>query len=113
MTKKSTWFLLTVLALAIGISGCETMPEETQQAETAPPAPTCLAAGAASDPNRLAQGAQLDSVEACMARIPCEASDSQRMLAEESCKAQFASEGRKHFDSLQQNKRDFGGPYAD
>ena len=114
MTKKSTCFLLTVLALVIGISGCETMPEEPQQAETAPPpAPTCLAAGAASDPNRLAQGAQLDSVEACMARIPCEASDSQRMLAEETCKAQFATEGRKDYDSLKKNKRDFGGPLAD
>ena len=113
MTKKSTFFLLTVLTLAIGISGCETMPEEPQQAETAPPAPTCLAAGAASDSNRLAQGARLDSVEACMARIPCEASDSQRMLAEESCKAQFAAESRKDFDALQKTKRDFGGPLAD
>lgn len=113
MTKKSTCFLLTVLALVIGISGCETMPEEPQKAETAPPAPTCLAAGAPSDPNRLAQGAQLDSVEACMARIPCEASESQRMLAEETCKANFAAEGRKDYDSLQKNKRDFGGPLAD
>ena len=113
MTKNSTWFLFTVLALAIGISGCETMPEEPQQAESPPPAPTCMPAGAASDPERLAQGAQLDSVEACMARIPCEATDSQRMLAEESCKANFAAEGRKDFDALGKNKRDFGGSLAD
>ena len=113
MTKHSTWFLFTVLALAIGVSGCETMPEEPQQAESAPPAPTCLEAGAGSDPNRLAQGAQLDSVEACMARIPCEASESQRMLAEESCKANFAAGSRKDFDALGKHKRDFGGPLAD
>lgn len=113
MTKHSTYFLLTILALAITVSGCETMPEEPKPAEPAAAAPACLPAGAPSDPNRLAQGARLDSLEACMARIPCEASDSQRMLAEESCKANFAADSRKDFDRLQKNKRDFGGPLSD
>ena len=112
MTKNSTCFLLTVLALAIAASGCETMPEEPKQAETKP-AQTCSPAGAPSDPNRLAQGAQFDSLEACMSRIPCEASESQRMLAEQSCKSQFAAEGRKHLDEVKENKRDPGGPLGE
>jgi len=89
------------------------MPEEPQQAESAPPAPACLPAGAPSDPNRMAQGAQFDSVESCTARIPCDATDSQRMLAEESCKATFAAEKRTDFDLLEKNKRDPDGPLAD
>lgn len=111
MTKNFTSFLLTVLALALAASGCETMMpvEEPKQAEPAPAEAACLPAGAPSDPNRLAQGAQFDSVEACIARIPCEASDSQRMLATESCKSTFASDKRKDFDDLKKNKRDPGG----
>ena len=113
MTKKSTCFLLKVLALAIGVSGCETMPEEPKQAESAPPAPACMPAGAPSDPDRPAQGSRLDSVEDCKARIPCDASENMRKFAENSCEAQFASEKRKDFDALKKNKRDFGGPLSD
>jgi hypothetical protein len=36
--------------------------------------------------NRVASGSVEDSLEACMARIPQDASAGQRMLAEESCK---------------------------
>lgn len=36
--------------------------------------------------NRASAGTQGDSLKACMARIPTDATDGQRMLAEESCK---------------------------
>lgn len=42
---------------------------------------------------RIAAGAVEDSLQACMARIPSDATSGQRMLAEESCKRDQA--GRK------------------
>jgi len=42
---------------------------------------------------RIAAGAVEDSLKACMARIPSDATSGQRMLAEESCKRDQA--GRK------------------
>ena len=40
----------------------------------------------AKSANRASAGTQGDSLEACMARIPSDATDGQRLLAEESCK---------------------------
>jgi len=99
MTKKSICLLFTAIGLAIMISACETPPEPM-------PAKACEPSPSLSDSKRMAQGAQHDSLQACMDRIPCDASDSQKMLAKETCNATFASEGRKDFDKLPQHKRD-------
>jgi len=99
MTKKSICLLFTAIGLAIMISACETPPEPT-------PTEACADSPSLTDSKRMAQGAQHDSVQECIDRIPCESSENQRMLAMETCKATFAAEGRKHFDGLQKHKRD-------
>ncbi len=106
MTKKSICFLFSVFGLALMLSACETPPEPIQ-------AEGCVDSPSLTDPKRIAQGAHDDSVQACIARIPCESTKNQRMLAEESCKAQFAQESRKDFDSLEKHDRDQGGRMAD
>ena len=99
MTKKSIWFLFAAFGLAIMLSACETAPEPMAEKG-------CVDSPSLTDRERMAQGAQHDSVQACIDRIPCESSESQRMLATETCKATFAAEGRKDFDGLEGNKRD-------
>jgi hypothetical protein len=41
--------------------------------------------------DRVASGTQGDTLDACMARIPKDASSGQRMMAEESCKRDQAN----------------------
>jgi hypothetical protein len=106
MTKKSICLLFAVFALAIMLSACETPPEPMK-------AEGCVDSPSLTDRERMAQGAHNDSVQECIARIPCESTANQRMLAEESCKAQFAQEGRKDFDKLKKTDRDQGGRLAD
>ncbi len=106
MTKKAICFLISVFGLVIMLSACETPPEPMQ-------AEGCVDSPSLTDRERLAQGAQYDSVQECINRIPCESSENQRMLATETCKATFAAEGRKDFDGLGKNKRDPEGPLAD
>ena len=52
----------------------------------------------ATGPNRMAHGAQGDSLEACLARIPGSATTSQRMLAEHTCHRD--AEHRKAIDAV-------------
>ena len=87
MMKKSTCFVLIVFGLAILMSGCEYM-----KAGGGPGSNGTSAMGTstgtkapATGPNRMAHGAQGDSLEACLARIPSKATSSQRMLAEHTC----------------------------
>jgi hypothetical protein len=67
--------------------GCAEMqmgsPERTDDASPA----TTKAAISAVDtgPNRVSQGTQGDTLQACLARIPKDATDSQRMLATLTC----------------------------
>ena len=51
-----------------------------------PPASTSGAStAAATGPDRVAAGAQGDTLEACLARIPKDAAEGQRLLAKLSC----------------------------
>ena len=99
MTKHSNRFLWTVFALAVVTSGCETM-----NGEPAPVVSECQAEAKTSDPNRVAHGAQSYTLEECLARIPCDATPSQKMLAEETCKRD--AEGRQQIEKVPLNKRD-------
>ena len=80
---KST-ILVAPLVLILGISGPsaeaadQSLTAAITSAPTITPAPTEEASGVAS-------GAVEDTLSACMARIPKDASDGQRMMAEESC----------------------------
>ena len=47
--------------------------------------------GTAGSSDRVSAGAQDDTLQACMGRIPKEATAGQRMLAEESCKRDEAA----------------------
>ena len=82
MTKNSTRFLLTVFALGIITSGCEHMQADVGSAPGETPK---VGAAPATGPNQIAHGAQGDSLEACLARIPANATASQKMLAETTC----------------------------
>lgn len=99
MTKNSISFLVAAFALAIMTSGCEHMNGEAgpESSGTSPEA-------APTEPPDVAHGAQDDSLEACLARIPGDASSGQKMLAEVTCKKQF--EPREKYDQIQRHKRD-------
>ena len=89
MMKKSTCFVLMVLGLAISMSGCEHMKAGGGSGNGSSAVSTSGSSGEAmapaTGPNRMAHGAQGDSLEACLARIPDGATASQRMLAEHTC----------------------------
>jgi len=51
-----------------------------------------------SGPSRISQGTQGDSLEACLARIPSDASAGQRMVAERTC--QRDAENRSSIDAV-------------
>lgn len=75
-------FGLTTLTL-----GCAEMQTgSTGGTGTASPAsPTAATSAVNTGPNRVSQGTQGDTLDACLARIPKDASDSQRMLATLTC----------------------------
>ena len=90
MMKKATCFVLTVLGFAISMSGCEYMKAGGGPGSNG--SPTLSTSGGsggakapATGPNRMAHGAQGDTLEACLARIPDGATASQKMLAEHTC----------------------------
>ncbi len=78
--------LLTVVFLTTLTLGCAEM-------QSSGPSSGSGASGAATGavdatntgPNRVSQGTQGDSLAACLARIPSDASESQRMLATLTC----------------------------
>ena len=87
MKKKATCFVLMVFSLAILVSGCEHMQAGGSGKSSAmgTSGSSGGTAAPATGPNRMAHGAQGDSLKACLARIPDGATASQRMLAEHTC----------------------------
>jgi len=73
-------FLFAFLALATLTMGCAT-DTMTTGGETR----TCGASADNTDPNRVSQGTQGDSLKACLSRIPCDASAGQRQVATLTC----------------------------
>ena len=56
------------------------------------------ASAVTTGPSRVSQGTQGDSLEACLARIPSDASAGQRMVAERTC--QRDAENRSSIDAV-------------
>lgn len=91
MIKTRTCFLLAMLSVSgLLLSGCAQYMKEGGGPGSAGTTGTSTSASAAAaapatGPNRVASGTQGDTLEACLARIPSDATESQRMLAELTC----------------------------
>lgn len=79
MKTFSNVFLFAFFGLATLVMGCASSP--TTGGETR----TCGVSQEMSDPNRVSQGTPGDSLEACLARIPCDASKGQLQIATLTC----------------------------
>jgi hypothetical protein len=95
--------LMGILLIAVlSMIGCETTESGSPAGSTgATPSPGSSMATATTSPNsRLAPaaGTAEDTLQACMARIPQDASPSQRMLAERTC--QRDEEARQPFKGI-------------
>lgn len=81
-------FFWTFISLSALTMGCAEMKGGTTAGgkSTTPPSATSADTTAeTTGPSRVSQGTQGDSMEACMARIPSDATSGQRMLAERTC----------------------------
>ena len=81
-------FLWTTIGFATLALGCAEMNggSTAGSGSTAPAASSGSSGVETTGPNRVSQGTQGDSLEACMARIPSDATAGQRMIAERTCK---------------------------
>lgn len=80
MNTQSIGPMVMVATLAL-IVGCAEMPSEEVRQSSGAAAPSAAATGR----NTMAAGAAGDTLQACQARIPADASAGQRMIAEQSC----------------------------
>jgi len=79
MKPLANVFFFSFLGLATLVMGCASSP--TTVAETK----NCGMSSELTDPNRVSSGTQGDTLKACLARIPCDASKGQLQLATLSC----------------------------
>ena len=95
-------FLWTCISLATMTMtmGCAEMNggATSGKGSTAPAGSSGGASAVTSGPTRVSQGTQGDSLEACLARIPSDASAGQRMVAERTC--QRDAENRTSIDAV-------------
>lgn len=90
MATKFIGPMVMVAALALSIGCTETSSQEVKQSSgAAAPAVASAAdgtaAGVVTGVGAMAAGAVGDTLQACLARIPADASAGQRMIAEQSC----------------------------
>ncbi len=81
-------FLWSSIGLAVMTTGCAEMNGGSMSSGTGSPTrgtPTAETSVVTTGPNRVSQGTQGDTLEACIARIPSDASAGQRMIAERTC----------------------------
>jgi hypothetical protein len=93
-------FLWTCISLATMTMGCAEMNggATSGKGSTTPAGSSGGASAVTSGPTRVSQGTQGDSLEACLARIPSDASAGQRMVAERTC--QRDAENRASIDAV-------------
>lgn len=84
MTHRSMNAFGVIALLGLLIGGCAS--EGTTGSGGTGPAASGATFGTTKNIDRVAAGAVEDSLDACLARIPTNASAGQRMLAEESCR---------------------------
>jgi hypothetical protein len=78
MKPFSNVFFFAFFGLATLVMGCASSPtvEETRNCGVSPEM---------TDPNRVSQGTPGDTLKACLARIPCDASEGQLRIATLTC----------------------------
>ena len=88
MKPLAQLFLWTTIGLATLTLGCAEMKGGSMAGKepSTPAASNADTSVVNTGPNRVSQGTQGDSLDACMARIPSDASAGQRMIAERTCK---------------------------
>ncbi|HNP60705.1 MAG TPA: hypothetical protein PKM72_07690 [Nitrospirales bacterium] len=90
MKSFSTLFLYASFGLATLTMGCAEMNGGATGASGAPASPTSPSSSAettavTTGPTRVSTGTQGDTLEACISRIPADATAGQRMIATTSC----------------------------
>ena len=87
MKPFAQFSLWAAISLATLIMGCAEMNGgSTSGMGSAAPATSGVDSRAVTTgPNRVSQGTQGDSLDACLSRIPSDASAGQRMIAERTC----------------------------
>jgi hypothetical protein len=70
------------------MAGSETVPGSTMSART--PADSNATSRSSQSQNRIAAGVEEETLDTCLARIPQNATVGQRMLAEQTCRRDFA-----------------------
>ncbi len=95
--KLFVWAAMSLFTLSLG---CAQMNGgSTSGGGSSTPSSSSGAASAeTTGPNRVSQGTQGDSLSACLARIPSDASAGQRMFAERTC--QRDAENRASIDAV-------------
>ena len=80
-------FLWTTIGLTTMTMGCAEMHggSTAGTGSTTPAASRAGTSAVTTGPGRVSQGTQGDTLEACLARIPSDASAGQRMIAEQTC----------------------------
>ncbi len=93
-------FLWTSICLATMTLGCAEMNggSMTGSGSTAPSASSAGTTAVTTGASRVSQGTQGDSLDACKARIPSDASAGQRMVAERTCERD--AENRMSIDAV-------------
>jgi hypothetical protein len=71
-------FFFAFFGLATLVMGCASSP-------TVDGPRNCVMSSEVSDPNRVSAGTQGDTLKACLARIPCDASEGQLRIATLTC----------------------------
>ena len=86
-------FLWTTIGLATLTMGCAEMTGSSPAGtgSTTPSASSAETSAVTTGPKRVSQGTQGDTLDACMARIPSDASAGQRMFAEGTCQRDAAN----------------------
>ena len=87
MKPFSTMFLYASFGLATLTMGCAEMNGGASGSAASPASPSsnAEATAATTGPTRVSTGTQGDTLEACISRIPSDATDGQRMIATMSC----------------------------
>jgi hypothetical protein len=97
--KLFLWTCISLAALTLTM-GCAEMNggSTAGKGSRTPSASSGGTSAVTSGPTRVSQGTQGDSLEACLARIPGDASAGQRMVAERTC--QRDAENRASIDAV-------------
>ncbi len=85
MKPFATFFFWTTIGLATLTFGCAEMNGGSPAGTGSSGASSTETSPLTTGPNRVSSGTQGDTLEACLARIPGDASAGQRMIAERSC----------------------------